>query len=243
MNKFMKTGVAMTTFMCVVIGFLLVSQAGVTEGQSIYVSAKTITEYQTSIESEKLEVQKILDRIQYTKDQLTRYEMAQIEDDFTEISNELSAEVTTFKMFSGFETVQGSGIKVLIDDGTRPLLPGEDGNNLLVHDIDVLMVVNDLRRCGAEAISVNGQRIVDTTSISCSGYTIRINGQVHARPFVIRAIGDGRRMSASLISSEGYGTYLKDYGIQFSVELVEDMTILGFSGISMYKYMKNMKEE
>lgn len=238
----MKFQTALIGVFCFIIGLLLVSQFGVTEGQSVYVSAKAVDEYKTTIESEKSEIENIRGMISDTGAQLAKYEAAQTEDDFSGISDELESEVQKYKMFSGYETVRGPGVKVTVDDGTRPLYEGEDINVVLVHDIDIIMIINDLKRCGAEAISVNGQRIADRTEISCSGYTVRINGQVFARPFVIRAIGDGKRMSAFLISSEGYGTLLKNYGVQFGVELMDDIVIPGYTGTEKYKYMVNVKE-
>lgn len=229
----------LTGSFCFLMGLLLVSQFGVTEGQSVYVSAKAVGEYGTSIEGEKREIDNIKEKIVSTREQLAKYEAAQDEDDFTEITQELVSEISKYKMFSGYETVNGPGVKVTVDDGTRPLYEGEDINVVLVHDVDIIMVINDLKRCGAEAISVNGQRIVDRSEISCSGYTVRINGQVFARPFVIRAIGDGKRMSANLLSYEGYGTLLRNCGVQFAVELVENVVIQGFTGAVTYKYMTN----
>ena len=227
---------------CLFIGMLLVSQFGVTDGQSVYVSAKAVDEYSTSIDSEKHEIDNIKSKIDDAREQLSKYEEAQANDDFSEISKELASEVTKYKMFSGYETVQGAGVKITVDDGTRPLFEGEDINVVLVHDVDIIMVINDLKRCGAEAVSVNGQRIIDRTEISCSGYTVRINGQVFARPFVIRAIGDGKRMSSILLSPEGYGTLLKNYGVQFNIELSDDILIQGYPEMVNYTYMSDVKE-
>lgn len=46
----------------------------------------------------------------------------------------------------------------------------------LVHDMDIMQVINDIKNSGAEAISINGQRVVDKTEIYCSGAFLRING-------------------------------------------------------------------
>jgi len=238
----MKLKVMLTTGLSFLIGLFLVLQFGITEGQSVYVSANAIDEYSVSIDGEMREIENIRTRTEEAREQLARYQEAKETDDFSDISADLAAEVMKFRMFSGNKTVSGPGVKVTIDDGTRPLFEGEDINNLLVHDIDLMIVINDLKRCGAEAVSVNGQRIVDTTEISCSGYTVRINGQVFARPFVIRAIGDGKRMSSYLLSSEGYGTMLKNFGVQFGVELLDEIIIPGFTGTWNYKYMTDIKE-
>jgi len=234
--------VILTTGLSFLTGLFLISQFGITEGQSVYVSARAVDEYSVSIEGEKREIENIRIKIEDAAEQLIRYEAAKETNDFSEISAELAEEVLKYRMFSGGETVIGPGVKITIDDGTRPLFEGEDINNLLVHDIDLMIVINDLKRCGAEAVSVNGQRVVDKTEISCSGYTVRINGQVFARPFVIRAIGDGKRMSSYLLSSEGYGVLLKNFGVQFGVELMEELVIPGYTGTWYYKYMTDIKE-
>jgi len=233
----MKLRICLSGAFCFLIGLFIISQYGVMEGQNVYVSASSIDEYRISIDSAKGEIENIRDMIDDAAEQLARFEAARDEGDFSEILEELAFEILKYRMFSGYEAVQGSGVRIVVDDGIGQLHEWEDINDVLVHDIDIMIIINDLKRNGAEAISVNGQRIVDRTEISCSGYTVRINGQVFARPFVIRAIGDGARMSASLISFEGYGTLLREYGVQFGVELVEDMIIPGFTGMLGYRYM------
>jgi len=238
----MKMRILFAGAFCLFIGWFTVSLFGSAEEMRVYVSPKAAGEYRTSIESEKSEIDNIRSRIESAREQLAKYEAALEGDDFSEILAELASEVAKYKMFSGYETVRGNGVRVMIDDGVRPLYEGEDINNILVHDLDIIMIINDLKRSGAEAISVNGQRVIDKTEISCSGYTVRINGQVYARPFIIKAIGDGSRMSASLISAEGYGTLLSNFGVLFSVELMEEMTIPGYTGTVNYKYMVDAKE-
>jgi uncharacterized protein YlxW (UPF0749 family) len=146
-------------------------------------------------------------------------------------------------MISGNTPVHGEGVVVLVDDGTRALYEGEDPNAVLVHDMDILTIINELNRSGAEVLSVNGQRILNDTSISCSGYTIRINEQFFARPFEIRAIGDSKRMAAALIGPEGYGTLLQDYGVIFRLTIRDDLTIPKYSESQNYHYMTKVKEE
>jgi len=227
---------------CFLIGLFLMLQSGVVEGESVYISARTLSEVRISIEGEESEIENIRNKIDEERERLALYETAKENNDFSEISEQLSEELLKYGMFSGHKTVSGPGVRVIVDDGTRPLFDGEDINNVLVHDIDIIIVINDLKRSGAEAISVNGQRVVDVTEIICSGYTIRINGQVFARPFIIRAIGDSRRMSSMLLSPEGYGAMLKEFGVSFSVELLEELVIQGHPGTIGYRYMTDAKE-
>jgi len=66
----------------------------------------------------------------------------------------------------------------------------------LVHDEDLREIINDLKNSGAEAISINDQRIVSTTAIICSGSVVTINGVKLNSPFEIKAIGNKSSLGA-----------------------------------------------
>lgn len=242
MNKRM---ILITFVVCTIIGLGLACQMKISDGDRLYVSPKTIKDYSTTINSEKEEIKKYQNMIEDAKAKLQNYEKADHSDGQSdkEFQQSLTADLEKYKVSSGKEAVRGAGVEVVIDDGTRELYDGEDINNLLVHDSDIIMIVNELNRCGAEAVSVNGQRITANTAISCSGYTVRINGEVYARPFKIKAIGDGKRMAAALVDPDGYGTSLKNWGVQFEVRLKDDITIDAVSKNYVYKYMNKLQKE
>ena len=94
----------------------------------------------------------------------------------------------------GFTEVTGEGIIVTLKDSTSPTLSTVvDTNQLVVHDMDVLSVINELKNAGAEAISINDQRLVDTSAIVCDGNVIQVNGQKIGAPFEIKAIRISRK--------------------------------------------------
>lgn len=229
---------------CFVVGLGIACQTKVSDGDRLYVSSKTIDDYKTTIASEKTEIDKIKDLVAETQSKINEYEAmdAQQGADTTFHSN-LKSDVLRYKIASGDQAVRGPGVEVTIDDGTRDLFYGEDINNLLVHDMDIVMIINELNRSGAEAVSVNGQRITPTTSVMCSGYTVRINGEVYARPFKIKAIGDGKRMAAALVDPTGYGSSLKNWGVQFKVKLSDDIFIDAVSQEAVFKYMTKLQGE
>lgn len=227
--------------LCLLVGFSIAVQSKVTNGQQLYVSAKTISDYETTIASETKDINRVEKLVAETEIKLAEYERL-ADSDVNELQNRLLEELDYYKTISGTTNVHGEGVIVSIDDGTRDLYEGEDPNMVLVHDMDLLAVINELNRSGAEVLSVNGQRVANTTSISCSGYTVRINGQFFARPFEIKAIGDSKRMVASLIGPDGYGTLLKDYGILFKITMSDDITISKYTEDQTYKYMTKVKE-
>jgi len=70
--------------------------------------------------------------------------------------------------------------------------PSGNLNDLVIHSQDVQAVVNALWRAGAEAVAINGQRLVGTSAVLCVGNTLLLNGTVHSPPYEIAAIGAGR---------------------------------------------------
>ena len=89
--------------------------------------------------------------------------------------------------------VTGEGIIITLKDGTTNssdiLSSSLMATDVIVHNSDLLQVVNDLKNAGAEAISINGERIVQTSSITCEGIIIKINNKKLGSPYVIKAIG------------------------------------------------------
>ena len=103
-------------------------------------------------------------------------------------------ELEKARNYANYYAVQGPGIIMTLNDSQQELAEGEDITWYLIHDIDILEIINELRVAGAEAISINGERVTATTSIRCGGPTIIIDGKRHAAPFIIKAIGDQRHL-------------------------------------------------
>lgn len=214
-------------------------------GQRLYVSPKVLEDYRVTIEGEKKDMENLEALVSESESKLVEYRRLELQNDdiSEELEHQLFSDIAFYRLASGSVAAEGPGVEILIDDGTRDLDLGEDPNNILVHDMDLLLIINELKASGAEMISVNGQRIIDQSSISCSGYTVRINEQFYARPFVIRAIGDGSRMSSTLIGPGGYGTLLKDWGLVFKVSLKDDIVIPPYTESRNYSFMSRVTAE
>jgi len=134
----------------------------------------------------------------------------------------------------GFTEVTGPGVIVTLNDGK------ETSPDPVVHDMDILVIVNELKNAGAEAISINDQRVVPTTAIVCGGNIVMINGERIGAPFVIKAIGLPETL-ANLSRPNGYLSNLKQtYGIDADLKKSNDITIPKFNGVITHNYMKNM---
>jgi len=143
----------------------------------------------------------------------------------------------------GLSEVKGNGLIVTVDDNKKISLDDwfNDPNLLVVHHTDLINVVNEIKNAGAEAISINGQRIVTTSAIECDGNVIKVNDEKIATPFEIKAIG----LPELLVSIErfgGYIDYLKDdRRLEVTVKKVdkEEITIPKYTGIMKFEYAEN----
>lgn len=94
----------------------------------------------------------------------------------TEMLREINTELERQKMIAGLLAVQGPGVQVILDDSSIRSVPASaNPSDYLIHEYDLRDVVNLLWLAGSEAIAVNDERIVTTTSIYCVGNTILIN--------------------------------------------------------------------
>jgi len=107
----------------------------------------------------------------------------------------------------------------------------------VLHDEDVLNVLNELKAAGAEALSINGQRMLASSEIRCIGPTVLTNKSYRLTPpFVIRALGDQDNMVNSLQMRGGIIEQLNFWGIQVSVRRVENLTIPAYNGTIKFDY-------
>ncbi len=98
----------------------------------------------------------------------------------------------------GLTPLEGPGIVVELNDSTRPPRAGEDPNKTILHYSDIYTVAAELWAAGAEAMAINGERIISSTGINCVGTTILCNTKRMAPPYVITAVGDPARMQKYL---------------------------------------------
>lgn len=138
----------------------------------------------------------------------------------------------------GVSEVKGPGVIVTLQDSKANTANVLNISDLLVHDLDVLSVINELKNAGAEAISINDQRIISTSAISCEGNVININGEKVGAPFIIKAIGLPESLDA-LSRPGGYLSLLKGYGIEVDLKKSNDITIPKYTGKIEFKYGKN----
>lgn len=166
-------------------------------------------------------------------------------DEATENNSELEeaqAQIKEGNKIIGLEEVTGPGVIITLSDSQLDPSTVFDPSTLLLHDLDIVSVINELKNTGAEAISINEQRIVSTSSIQCGGAIININGERIGSPFTIKAIGLPESL-ANIDRTDGYLDLLRSEPYKIGVELKKsnNITIPKYSGVINFKYAKSVE--
>lgn len=140
--------------------------------------------------------------------------------------------------YLGLTDVTGSGIIITLQDNTSTKLVSSKD---LVHDGDLRAVINEIKNVGADAISINDQRIVQSSTINCAGAIVQINDESIGSPFVIKVIGDQTNLYYNLTRPGSYIDRLKEDGIVVDVKRSDDITIEKYNGVLTTKYIKNVE--
>ena len=145
----------------------------------------------------------------------------------------LEAEADRQRMLAGLTPMQGPGVQVTLDDSAKPIEPGANANSYLIHAYDLRDIVNVLWMAGSEAIAINGERLVSTSSIYCVGSTVMVNNTRLSPPYLIRAIGDSL-LQQDYLRNPGYLQTLRDkqrlHGLQFDVEALGNVAVPAHTG-------------
>jgi uncharacterized protein YlxW (UPF0749 family) len=140
-------------------------------------------------------------------------------------------------ILSGAVEVHGPGVKLVVNDAKEASTGGGDGNPRettgfsdtgRVRDRDMQRVVNGLWASGAEAVSINGQRLTALSAIRAAGDAILVDNKPLVPPYTVLAVGDGKRLSTRFQDSAD-GLYLhaleENYGIRTAISVEDDLRL------------------
>ena len=213
---------------CIILGFMITMQL------------KSHNQHKTVAAQRAEELTVRLKEVQADRDKLAK-ELGEYR--AGRISGAAQKEMDELKARAGETELEGKGIIFTLDDSKQSVKAGENKNLYIIHDEDLLRVVNELRSAGAEAISLNGQRLVASSEIRCVGPTVLVNERRLAAPFVISAIGNPQTLESSLKLRGGVIENFKFWGIKADVAQSDKVRIPAYKGNRTFEFAKMVNEE
>lgn len=212
------------------LGFLIAVQVQTLRSQQMTASTMRAPMLIERLVSSQEQIQQLRAEVDKLREQLREYEGAMAEG--RTATEEMAAELNRLRVLAGLTRVRGSGIVVWLKDADKPPpAPNpEVGMELgIVHDTDLLLLVNELRAAGAEAIAINDQRVVTTTAIRCIGPLITVNGVRISPPYEVAAIGDPDKLGKALTMPDGIVDNLRRLGIPVKITPHSDLIVPSLS--------------
>ncbi len=162
--------------------------------------------------------------------------------DKNKVIDSLNDEMSKNLMILGYSKVKGPGIEITLTDGLDEFNSSLDdsfySSQRIIHNTDVLNIVNELKSLGVEGIAINGERIINSSEINCSGGFISINSVKYPMPFYIYAIGDKDVLKDYLLNnSESYIRMLINRGINVDIKSKDEIILPKYLGDLKIKYL------
>ncbi|MDT8901673.1 DUF881 domain-containing protein [Anaeroselena agilis] len=224
-----KQGQAAIAAVCVILGIMLAVQFRTTQDIKASVPYQRVEDLSQKLSKAEKERDALLSEVHALRN--------------ASANEAFARELQHVKMKAGLIPLQGPGVTVVIDDSKRPTKPGENPNLYLIHDDDILKVINELRAAGAEAISINGQRLVANSEIRCAGPTLSVNNSRYSPPYEISVIGDPQTLESSLKLRGGVVETLQFWGIQVTVKRQDTVKVPAYKGSFTFQYAKPIEED
>ncbi|WP_260857984.1 DUF881 domain-containing protein [Bacillus sp. FJAT-22090] len=222
-NKLLKIpfrGRILISIVSLVLGFILaysysVSVENEEKKSTTSASFQEQEKYREDLIEQKERNKELTEEINEKQLEIREFEQSFINSE--ESVEELVKEAEKLRLLIGDIPSQGKGIAVSLEDGAyNP--SQENPNDYIVHESHVFKVINELKISGAEAISINGQRLRANSFIRCTGPVITVDGKTFPAPFTIEAVGDPSVLLASVNLGGGVVDQLTSDNIIVTVE-------------------------
>ncbi len=218
------------TLICMFLGMIIGVQYNTVKKQNSLTENQRLTELTATLKKVQEENEALQAHLKEKEETIENYETGL---NYGAAMESLQKEIEQLRIFAGVTEVQGAGILVTMNDSSTK--NGGDSNAYLVHAEDILSVINELNVGGAEAISINGQRIVGESSVSCAGSIVMVNGERIAAPFEFKAIGDGDILQSALKFPGGVVDNLAPWGIEIIIHKEANVVIPPYTQTSLWK--------
>lgn len=185
------------------------------------------TELRAGLSSWKTKYEEIETKLEAVESKINEYETQLLSDE--DSSKLLENEIGEAEKYLGYTDVQGEGIVVLLQDN-------EFKN---IESYDLLQLVNELKLSGAEAISINDERVVSTTDIVLiNNRIILVNSRRISGPYTVKAIGDKKYLESAITIKGGYIDEITAAEKTISYNIEENISIKKYEGTMELNYSK-----
>ncbi len=232
MIKF-KRDIVLASAVCLFAGFLSCSALVFAYTKMNEANVDNINNLTQLLKSADDKNKELMDEIELKNKMVADYEDAVSKDDAA--LNLMKEELEKTRKASGETELKGKGIVVTVND-SKADADGAASASFVIHDEDLLLFVNELNSAGAEAVSINGQRITSRSSIKCAGSIINVNGVRIAAPFIIKAIGEPEVLESALRFKGGVIDSLLPWGFSIDVSQEDEVVIEAYTQSFNYKY-------
>jgi len=235
-KKYNITAFVMIALALFIFSFVIAAQLNTVGNTNIISEGMREADLLRELQTMKEEYETLKEQYEESQEIVEEYKTSSSSND-TLIAS-MKTELETANTLAGLSNVKGEGVVITLKDSTDTEVSAEAG---LVHDTDLTAIVTELKAAGAEAISINGQRVIATTAIRCVGPTIQVNSVKVASPFYIKAIGNSKYLESALNIKSGVVDSLKAYGIQVEIETNNSITIDKYDLTLKFKYASEVK--
>ncbi|MHC1722896.1 MAG: DUF881 domain-containing protein [Aminipila sp.] len=238
------SGLIVLGMLALFIGLILSIQLRMTAGsdQGGLVPLAKVRGYEAELKMVKDEKENVVQELMDLEARLNSIEGDKAEED--EFINGLVSDLEKYKMSTGVLDVQGPGVLVTIKD---PIVTDEyeqDFSPIMYNYELLLSLVNKLKEAGAEAVSINEQRIMATTEVSMAGSNVNINGTPTAPPYYVKAIGNPETLHDAINIRGGIIETMKvKYNLIVSTDEKQNLVIPRYTGTIKFKYAKPVATE
>ncbi len=164
-----------------------------------------------------------------------------------ETSAELSDSMSRYRILAGLDPVQGPGIRLTLREEPSEMPPGSSVAPYLIHQEDLLNIVNEIWLAGAEAVAIRSgdktERLIVRSTIRCVGSLIDVNNTRMTPPFDIFAIGDPDDLESSLTMPRGVLEPLQFFNIDSEIVKLDDIKLPAYGGSTILTYAEPVEEE
>ena len=223
-------GITIGIVALLLVSSILIQSKSVTEYKKTDIEGLREDELKTQISKYQTRYEEALEQYEENKNKRSEYEATANENEKT--SELLDAELEQSNKLLGLTDVKGEGVIITLEDTDEATYTSEN----------IRYLINELKYAGAEAISVNGNRIINLTDIvTINGNDVIVmygNSRIGS-PYEIKAIGDRKYLTSTLnMKNSGFVDLMKSSGLNVTVKESDNITINKYNGNIKSKYMK-----